>query len=137
VTDSVTGLVWLQQASCTQLQGTWSKSIGAVNALQSGQCGLTDGSTAGQWRMPNRKELESLADRIQTNEADFFNASWTSADSNLNSLGAPFSNFVSLQYYWTSTTQAGNTSNAWTVFSCDWGVYATAKSQTGYTLAVR
>ena len=137
VTDSVTGLVWLQQASCMQLQGTWSNSIGAVNALQSGQCGLTDGSTAGQWRMPNRKELESLADRIQTNEADFFNASWTSADSNLNSLGAPFSNFVSLQYYWTSTTQAGNTSNAWTVFSCDWGVYATAKSATGYTLAVR
>ena len=137
VTDSVTGLVWLQQASCAPLQGTWSNSIAAVNALQSGQCGLMDGSTAGQWRMPNRKELESLADRIQTNEADSFNAAWTSADSNLNSLGAPFSNFVSLQYYWTSTTQAGNTSNAWTVFSCDWGVYATAKSATGYTLAVR
>jgi hypothetical protein len=137
VTDSVTGLVWLQQASCPQLQGTWSASVTAVNALQSGQCGLTDGSSAGQWRMPNRKEMESLADRIQTNEADFFNAAWTSADTNLNSLGAPFSSFISLQYYWTSTTQAGTTSNAWTVFSCDWGVYATAKSQTGYTLAVR
>jgi hypothetical protein len=136
-TDSVTGLVWLKQASCAQLQGAWSASLAAVNALQSGQCGLTDGSTAGQWRMPNRKEMESLADRIQTNEADFFDAAWTSADPGLNSLGAVFSNFVAFQYYWTSTTQAANTSNAWTVFSCDWGAFPTAKSQTGYTLAVR
>jgi hypothetical protein len=137
VTDSVTGLVWLKQASCAQLQGTWSVSVAAVSALQSGQCGLTDGSTAGRWRMPNRKEMESLSDRIQTNEADFFNAAWISADPGLNSLGAVFSNFVSLQYYWTSTTQAADTSNAWTVFSCDWGVYTTPKSQIGYTLAVR
>ncbi len=137
VTDSVTGLVWIKQASCAQLQGTWNVSVTAVNALQSGQCGLTDGSAAGQWRMPNRKEMESLADRIQTNEADFFNAALISADTGLNPVSAVFSNFVSLQYYWTSTTQAGNTTNAWTVFSCDWGVYATAKSQTGYTLAVR
>ena len=87
--------------------------------------------------MPNRKELQSLADRIQANEADFFNTTWTSADPGLNSLGAVFEDFVSLQYYWTSTTDAGNTADAWTVFSCDWGVYATAKSATGYTLAVR
>ena len=137
VTDSVTGLIWMKQASCTQLQGTWSVSLAAVNALQSGQCGLTDGSSAGQWHMPNRKEMESLADRIQTNEADLFNASWTSADAGLNSSGAEFSNFVTLQYYWTSTTQAANTNNAWTIFSCDWGAFPTAKSATGYTLAVR
>lgn len=137
VTDSVTGLVWLKQASCAQLQGTWSVSVAAVIALQSGQCGLTDGSTSGQWRMPNRKEMESLTDRMQTNEADFFNAVWSSADTGLNSLGAVFANIPTLQYYWTSTTDAGNTADAWTVFSCDWGVYATAKSQTGYTLAVR
>lgn len=61
----------------------------------------------------------------------------TSADTGLNSVSAVFTNFVSLQYYWTSTTQAGNTGNAWTVFSCDWGAFATAKSATGHTLAVR
>jgi hypothetical protein len=127
----------MKQASCAQLQGTWSVSIAAVSTPQSGQCGLTDGSTAGQWRMPNRKEMESLADRIQTNEADFFNAALTSADTGLNSVSAVFSDFVALQYYWTSTTQAGSPTNAWTVFSCDWGVYATTKIQTGYTLAVR
>jgi hypothetical protein len=137
VTDSVTGLIWLKQANCAQLQGTWSASVAAVNALESGQCGLTDGSTAGQWRMPNRKEMESLADRTQINEADYFNAVWTSADPGLSSLGAVFSNFMTFQYYWTSTTDASNTTDTWTVFSCDWGVYATAKTSTGYTLAVR
>ena len=87
--------------------------------------------------MPNRKEMESLADRIQTNEADLFNASWTSADAGLNSSGAEFANFITLQYYWTSTTQAANTNNAWTIFSCDWAAFPAAKSATGYTLAVR
>ena len=30
--------------------------------LKSGQCGLTDGSVAGNWRLPNVKELQSLID---------------------------------------------------------------------------
>ena len=137
VTDSVTGLVWLQQASCAQLQGTWSTSLTAVNQLASGQCGLTDGSTASQWRMPNRKEMESLSDRIQTNEADFFNFTWTSTGGVLNPVAPVFNNFITLQFYWTSSTDASTAANAWTVFSCDWGVYTTAKSATGYTLAVR
>lgn len=137
VTDSVTGLTWLKQASCAQLQGSWSASLTAVGQLASGQCGLNDGSTAGQWRMPNRKEMQSLADRIQTNEADFFNFTWTSTGSALAPMAAVFDNFITLQYYWTSSTEAANTTNAWTVFSCDWGVYPTTKSATGYTLAVR
>ncbi len=42
-----------------------------------------------------------------------------------------------VEYYWTSTTNASDTTEAWTVFSCDFGVYNTPKSNTGYTLAVR
>ncbi len=30
--------------------------------LQAGYCGLKDGSTIGQWRLPNVKELHSLID---------------------------------------------------------------------------
>jgi hypothetical protein len=48
-----------------------------------------------------------------------------------------FTDFVGSEYYWTSTTDAGDTSEAWTVFSCDFGVYDTAKASAGYTLAVR
>jgi hypothetical protein len=52
-------------------------------------------------------------------------------------MGAVFTNFIQLEYYWTSTTDASDTSSAWTVFSCDFGVYDTPKANTGYTLAVR
>ncbi|MBV8635324.1 MAG: hypothetical protein JO002_12595, partial [Burkholderiaceae bacterium] len=50
---------------------------------------------------------------------------------------AVFSNFAQFQYYWTSTTDAAASTEAWTVFSCDFGVYDMAKSASGYALAVR
>ena len=61
VLDTLTGLVWLKDAGCL---GTafWSEGLTAVNQLASGACGLSDGSVAGMWRMPNVVELESLID---------------------------------------------------------------------------
>ena len=44
---------------------------------------------------------------------------------------------MGIEYYWTSTTDAADTTEAWTLFSCDYGVYDTPKANTGYTLAVR
>jgi hypothetical protein len=46
LTDTMTGLIWLKQADC--IRQTLSDAIAAVNKLASGQCGLTDGSAAGQ-----------------------------------------------------------------------------------------
>jgi hypothetical protein len=135
LTDTVTGLVWLKRADC--LSGTWSDAVATVRGLASGQCGLRDGSAAGAWRMPNRKEMASLADRALNNQADFFDTAWTSAGSGIPSAAAVFDHFVTLQYYWTSTTDAADPTQAWTVFSCDYGVYGTDKVATGYTLAVR
>jgi hypothetical protein len=135
VLDTVSGLIWLKKADC--INGDWQTAIGLVNSLTSGQCGLMDGSTAGSWRMPNRNEMLSLSDRMETNHADFFNQPYTwKANSTL--YQAPiFTNFVVSDYYWTSTTDAANTGEAWTVYSCDYGVYDTLKGNPGYTLAVR
>ncbi len=135
VTDTLTGLVWLKQADC--IKQNWSVAISAINALASGQCGLTDGSTAGSWRMPNRKEMQSLADRAQNNMADYFDASFIGGIAGINFQEAPFTNFMQLQYYWTSTTDAADTSKAWTTYSCDFGVYDIPKATAGYSLAVR
>ena len=80
VTDNLTGLIWLQDALCTalnpppanpslSLQGgrDWASAITAANSLMSGQCGLRDGSVAGNWRLPNVNEMESLIDISQSN----------------------------------------------------------------------
>jgi len=135
LTDTITGLIWLKQADC--IRGEWADAIAAVNLLASGQCGLSDGSQAGSWRMPNRNEIQSLSDRMENNHADFFDQSYIWKAS-LQLFQSPiFSNFIGYQYYWTSTTDAADPSEAWTVFSCDFGMYDISKSGTGYTLAVR
>lgn len=134
ITDTLTGLTWLKEANC--LSGTWTAALAAVNALASGQCGLADGSWAGEWRMPNRNELESLSDRAQTNLAEYFDYTYLNPDGSVYQFPI-FKNYIGFQFYWTSTTNAANTSEAWTVFSCDFGVYDIPKTNTGYTLAVR
>lgn len=134
LTDTLTGLVWLRMADC--IQSNWAGALSQVNALASGQCRLSDGSQPGAWRMPNRKEMQSLADRNQNNEADYFNFQFQNPDGSVFQ-GPLLLNFAGYQYYWTSTTDAANTAEAWSVFSCDFGVYDVQKSSIGYTLAVR
>ena len=139
-TDTLTGLIWMQQADAINLP--WAEALAAVRALHSGQYGLSDGSTVGSWRMPTRNEMQSLADRQQPNHADYFNNTYNFAAPYTATLGtlyqaAPFRGFATYQYYWTSTTDAADPTRAWTVFSCDFGVYDTLKTDSGYTLAVR
>ena len=97
VTDHLTGLVWLKDAGCFS-PTAWASALAAANQLASGACGLTDGSTAGQWRMPNANELESLVDVSQVNPALSSAHPFTHVD-----LGAA---------YWTSTTYMALTANA-------------------------
>jgi hypothetical protein len=136
VTDTLTGLVWLKQANAIHLP--WADAVAAVNGLASGQCGLTDGSVAGQWRMPTRNEMQSLSDRMQAPIADFFDNTFYYADGTLYQ-PAPFApnTFITEQFYWTSTTYAPDTTQAWSVYSCDFGMYSTPKATSCYTLAVR
>ena len=99
VTDNLTALIWLKDASCSDLAGTdayargnWSTALSAANALANGTCGLSDGSSAGDWRLPNVNELHSLIDLTQSNPP-------------LPS-GHHFAG-VQTYVYWSSTTSAG------------------------------
>lgn len=134
--DTVTGLIWLKKANC--LSGAWSSVIISINRLASGQCGLNDASTPGQWRLPNRSEMLSLSDRAPTfPQADYFVGK---AQGSAGPTTGPtiFDNFIAFKYYWTSTTHAADTTQAWTLFSCDFGVYNISKSDTQqFALAVR
>jgi hypothetical protein len=135
VTDSLTGLVWLKAASC--INDTWQGALADVANLASGQCGLTDGSVAGKWHMPNRREMQSLQDRGQNNHADYFDENFTSGYTGVPNQNAVFNTMTGFQFYWTSSTDAADTTQAWTTFSCDYGVYPQSKSNKNYTLAVR
>ena len=98
VSDNLTGLIWLKNANCFGSL-TWTAALIAINNLAGGSCALTDGSKAGAWRLPNRKEIKSLVNRQQVDTS-----AW------LNSLG--FSN-CQADYYWSSSTVANATISAW------------------------
>lgn len=133
--DTVTGLTWLKKADC--IRQSWLGAITTINSLASGQCGLTDGSTAGQWRMPNRSEMLSLSDRAPTfPQANYLNGI-PGADGITVINPVIFNSFISSDYYWTSTTDAADTTQAWSIYSCDFGVYNIVKTDTRYSLAVR
>ena len=61
VTDNLTGLIWLKYANCFG-ETNWHDALDASNNLTNGQCGLSDGSNLGDWRLPNEGELGSLID---------------------------------------------------------------------------
>lgn len=59
VHDTQTGLLWLKNASCTA-QMRWYEANAFAADLADGQCGLTDHSQAGDWRLPTRAEWETI-----------------------------------------------------------------------------
>ena len=91
--------MWLKDANCFG-ERTWDDAISDCNGLSSGSCGLTDGSNAGDWRLPQIKELHSLIDYSNNNPP-------------LTS-GHPFSN-VPPASYWSSTTHIDFPDYAWVV----------------------
>jgi hypothetical protein len=122
VTDNLTGLIWLKNANCFGTRA-WAQALTNTKGLASGSCDLTDGSIAGDWRLPNKFELESLLDLGQYNPAL--------------PLGHPFTN-VSTPC-WSSTTYAGSAGSAFLVNFYSGGVDAYDKSsyQNGYVWPVR
>jgi hypothetical protein len=70
ITDNLTGLIWLKAADCLG-KIKWLDALAAANALANGQCGLTDGSVAGDWRLPNILEIVSLINLGAANPGDW------------------------------------------------------------------
>ena len=55
VTDTVTGLIWLKDATCLG-SAPWAAANDLASSLAHGRCGLTDQSVAGDWRLPTIEE---------------------------------------------------------------------------------
>jgi len=67
VTGHLTGFVWVQWMLC--FKDEWQAALDHVKTLADGQCGLADGSVAGDWRLPNVRELSSITDYSENGPA--------------------------------------------------------------------
>ena len=121
VTDNLTGLTWLKKANCIQSdypsfdndftqngEVTWEHAFDFVIGINNGSY-PNCGASQTDWRLPNIKELQSLIDFAYFDPAlsnAAGDAKWTEGDA--------FSG-VQTRFYWSSTTDADNTTNAWGV----------------------
>ena len=130
VTDNLTKLIWLKNANAFG-QRAWLQALSDANALASGTAGLTDGSKAGDWRLPNVKELQSLID------CAYFNPALSSASGKSQWVSGDAFTGVQSNYYWSSTTVSGNSVRAWIVNLGGCYVNDGSKTGTDYVWPVR
>ena len=90
VIDSKTKLMWQDNSDVESNSQNWSNALEYCHNLTLG--GYSD------WRLPNIRELLSIADKRKYNPAIY----------------STFKNVVS-DYYWSASTYASGTSDAWVV----------------------
>jgi hypothetical protein len=128
VTDSMTSLIWLKNPNIFGMLD-WRDTSLAVNGLKEGDCGpnsdfvLSDGSSAGDWRLPTMKELCTLIDFSKREPAL--------------PRGHLFSDVPS-GYHWSSTTLDHYSEMAWIVyFESGTTCYEHVNNRAGYVWPVR
>jgi hypothetical protein len=142
ITDCRTGLIWLRDANCTDSFGGINKTTGQLswyNAMKwvanlrdtgvpTDSCALSDGSSAGDWRLPTKTELMAMIESAKSKgytAPALTNAAGTMQWTNGNAFF-----YVQSLGYWSSTTGAGGTGSAWGVDM--WGGYVDYYGKAGY-----
>jgi hypothetical protein len=128
VTDNLTGLIWLKNTNCFGMMD-WESANLAAKSLKDGDCGpdpaliLSDGSSAGDWRLPTMNELCILIDYSRRNPAL--------------PNGHMFSDFPP-GFYWSATTLDYHPAMAWIVYiESGTTCYDDIKSHAGHIWPVR
>ncbi|MEK8019194.1 MAG: DUF1566 domain-containing protein, partial [Candidatus Parabeggiatoa sp.] len=130
VTDNRTGLIWLKNANCFG-KHNWESAMQRVAQLADGQCGLSDGSKPGDWRLPTKEEWKVMIDRkyrspVVSNAAG--TDQWKEGDA--------FSRLYA-SFYWSSSTREFVTTFAWFVLLSNGCVNFVGKFNTYYVWPLR
>lgn len=151
VTDNRTGLVWLKNANCLGVAVSWFTATEFVAGLSdapaasvgaSHDCGLSDGSSPREWRLPSVAEWEAMiADAVALGCVP----GSSGGPSITNDSGAsclqegPGSSFAGVEpdFHWSSTTYVINPANALGVILDNGIVSFGSKALTNYVWPVR
>jgi hypothetical protein len=128
VTDTLTTLIWLKNTNCFGMLD-WKSTSHAVASLKDGDCGpnpdliLSDGSSAGNWRLPSMRELCTLIDYSRRDPAFPVDHKFSA---------------VPTGYHWSATTLDSHSGMAWIVyFESGTTCYEGVTNKAGHILPVR
>ena len=121
VVDRVTGLLWLRDARCLVAPATWWGAQAFAAQLASGQCGLTDQSQPGDWRLPTQAEwAATFAQAVawQCTDAGIGDPPSLTNDPGNDCLNVGPSSFLNLPtcpgcVYWTATANETQPNGVW------------------------
>jgi len=135
VNDTVTNLIWLKNANCFGKKN-YAAANNAAAGLGDGECGLTDGSSPGDWRLPTKEEWDATIERavaLSCVSPALTNTPGTACYS----IGPhPFTG-VQSSTYWSSSTHATSPDNAWLVRLNIGSTYYDYRTYTYYVWPVR
>ena len=133
VKDNITGLEWQDDLAAKTVTKQWLTDTNYDDCHDNGNnCENTLGDTAAtycsnlvlggheDWRLPTADELVGIIDKDKINPA----------------IDNAFQNTVS-DYYWSSTTYAGGSLNAWIVYFYNGRQFGRAKTNSYYVRCVR
>jgi hypothetical protein len=113
IRDNNSGLIWLKDANCFSTMN-WHDAKAAANGLHDDDelpdCGLTDGSHVGDWRLPEKDEWEAFVSPEYEKPA----LADTRGDAQWTMQAGAFARVLS-DLYWTNTTYVSDTAYAWLV----------------------
>jgi len=125
VTDNRSGLVWLKNANCVGWT-SWYEAVEFVEGLSDlpetsiaagSDCGLSDGSSAGEWRLPSIAEWEQMvADAVALGcvQDEFGWPSITDDSGATCWQEGPGNSFTNVSTsYWSLTNRIDNLGEAW------------------------
>ncbi len=128
VTDNLTKLTWLKNIDCFGKLDLKSALL-AAKSLKAGDCGpdptlvLSDGSSAGDWRLPTMSELCTLIDFSERDPA---------------LPGGHMFSAAPKGYHWSATTLDYHSGAAWIVyFESGTTCYEAVTNRSGHVLPVR